>query len=81
MCAGVRHEGLLLPALFAVYIDNLTENKKSSGLGSNTAGMYILCLCLTDDIILVSHSIVLNCINTALMKRDAKPYLTSHCLH
>jgi len=73
MCAGVR-QGLLSPALFAVYMDSLTENKKSSGLGSNIALMFIGCLCLTDDI-LVSH-IVLNCINTALMKRDTKPYLT-----
>ena len=58
MCAGVRHEGLLLPALFAVYTHSLTENKKSTGLGSNTAGMYILCLCLTDDIILISLSLI-----------------------
>ena len=58
MYAGVRQGGLLSPALFAMYIDKLTQLLKSSGFDC----AYNICLCYADDIILISHSVtVMQC--------------------
>lgn len=55
--AGVRQGGLLSPALFAIYIDNLISRLKASKLGCHVNGVYYGCLVYADDIMLLSHSV------------------------
>lgn len=54
---GVRQGGLLSPALFAVYIDDLVVRLRASGYGSKIKNQYVGCLAYADDLLLLSHSV------------------------
>ena len=55
--AGVRQGGLLSPAHFAIYIDDLIVRLKASKFGCHLNGVYYGCLVYADDILLLSHSV------------------------
>ena len=55
--AGVRQGGLLSPALFAIYKDELIKRLKASKLSCCVNGVYHGCLVYADDIMLISHSV------------------------
>ena len=55
--AGVRQGGLLLPLLFAIYMDSLCIRLRSCGLGCRLLDEFFGCLLYADDIVLVTHSV------------------------
>ena len=54
---GFRQGGLLSPALFAIYMDEVIKRLKASKLGCCANGVYYGCLVYADDIMLISHSL------------------------
>jgi len=54
IAAGVRQGGVLSPVLFAVYVDDIIVNLRSSGFGCCFAGEYIGVLMYADDLLLMS---------------------------
>jgi len=57
MDARVRQGGVLSPVLFAVYVDDIIVNLKSSGYGCCFAGEYIGVLMYADDLLLISVTV------------------------
>jgi len=55
--SSVRQGGLLLPVLFAIYMDVLIERLRSCGLGCRLLDDFYGCLLYADDIVLLSHSL------------------------
>jgi len=55
--AGVRQGGLLSPALFVIYIDDLITRLKASKFGCCLNGVYYGCIVYADDVLLLSHSV------------------------
>ena len=57
MVCGVRQGGVLSPALFAVYVDDIIERLNDSKLGCFIGDHYLGCIMYADDLILISVSV------------------------
>ena len=53
---GVKQGGILLPMLFNVYMDDLSNKLDQSGIGGIIGGHLINHLCYADDLCLISLS-------------------------
>ena len=47
---------MLSPILFAVYVDDLIDQRRCSGYGIHVGSMFIGCVVYADDIVLLSAS-------------------------
>ena len=54
---GVRQGGILSPAFFNVYMNNLSVSLDHSGIGSSLGGNLIIHLCYVDDLCLIALSL------------------------
>jgi len=57
--ADVRQGGILSPVLFAVYVGELIFRLKSANIGCKLLENYYGCLLYADDIILLTHILIL----------------------
>jgi len=55
--AGVRQGGVLLPCLFAVFMDSIVCKVRLAGDGASIGRHYLGCMLYADDIMLVCNSI------------------------
>jgi len=53
--AGVRQGGMLLPSLFAVFIDSIVCKLRLAGDGTSIGTHYLGCMLYADDIMLVCN--------------------------
>ena len=53
---GVKQGGILSPALFNVYMNNLSVSLNHSGIGGSLGGNLINHLCYADDLCLIALS-------------------------
>ena len=53
---GVRQGGVLSPALFALYVDDLVSQLRDSGYGIHVGSLFVGCVLYADDIVLLSAS-------------------------
>ena len=53
---GVRQGGVLSPALFALYVDDLVSQLRDSGYGVHVGSLFVGCVLYADDIVLLSES-------------------------
>ena len=51
---GVRQGGVLSPYLYAIYVDDLINELRSSGYGVHIGSVFVGCLLYADDIVLLS---------------------------
>ena len=56
VACGIRQGGVLLPFLFAVYVDDLIERLRRSGYGIYIGCLFCGCILYADDIVLLSGS-------------------------
>jgi len=54
--SGVRQVGVLSPALFVVYVDDLVSQLRDSGYGIHVGSLFVGCVLYADDIVLLSAS-------------------------
>ena len=57
MSAGVRQGGVLSPNLYSIYVDNLINILKSSGVGCYISHVFAAALFYADDILIMAPSI------------------------
>ena len=57
VCCGVRQGGVLSPVLFAIYVDDIIVELKSSHEGCSIGGLYLGCVMYADDLLLLSASL------------------------
>ena len=57
VCCGVRQGGVLSPVLFAIYVDDIIVELKSSQEGCSIGGLYLGCVMYADDLLLLSASL------------------------
>jgi len=53
---GVRQDGVLSPALFALYVDDLLSQLRDSSYGIYVGSLFVGCVFYADDIVLLSAS-------------------------
>ena len=53
---GVRQGGVLSPALFALYVDDLVSQLRDSGYGIHVGSLFVGCVLYADDIVLLFAS-------------------------
>ena len=51
---GVKREGVLLPLLFNVYLDELILLLREQGVGCHMNGMFVGAFCYADDVTLLA---------------------------
>ena len=73
---GVRQGGVLSPLLFSVYIDELLEKLKASGIGCYIGYQYVGALGYADDIILLCPSVA----GLKKMIKICEDYATDHSI-
>ena len=57
VCCGVRRGGVLSPMLFAINVDDIIDELKSSQEGCSIGGLYLGCVMYADDLLLLSASL------------------------
>ena len=57
VCCGVRQGGVLSPVLFAIYVDDIIVDLKTSQEGCCIDGLYLGCVMYADDLLLLSASL------------------------
>jgi len=53
---GLSQSGVLSPYLYAIYVDDLLNELRSSGYAVHTGSVFVRCLLYADDIVLLSPS-------------------------